>query len=510
MRARSWPAVLTLAALLAAPAAQADPVGRYVYLSPFAGYTLFDGDFRFPQAVPLKDNPQFGVRLGYQRGSLLAFELAGGVVPTTDDIPDGANSSFAHLTGNIVVSPWAGRMGGPFVFVGMGGGRFDATVPSIASNGRTTMDQGLLDFGAGIRLWLTDAVGLRLEARNSRWLPKDAPGNPDASHITLGGGLVLALGAKARDTDDDGVPDSRDVCADTPKGARVDAKGCPIDSDSDAVFDGLDQCEGTPKGCKVDAKGCPVDSDGDGVCDGLDQCADTPRGAKVDPTGCPLDSDGDAVFDGLDQCEGTPKGCKVDERGCPVDSDGDGVCDGLDQCADTPKGLEVDVNGCPIEVIEKETELLDTGKIRLQDVNFETGKADLLPGADSTLDVVGIVLQRWPQLRIEIGGHTDARGSAAANRTLSEARAQAVLEYLAKKFPDLKPEQFSVQGYGEDRPIAPNTTPEGMAKNRRVEFVVLNKDVLKKEIEHRRLLKEGETVPDSLRAPVQPDTSSRQ
>lgn len=447
MRARSWPAVLALAALLAAPAAQADPVGRYVYLSPFAGYTLFDGDFRFPQTAPLKDAPQFGVRLGYQRGSLLAFELAGGMVPTTDDTQDGANTSFSHLTGNVVVSPWAGRMGGPFVFLGMGGGRFDATVPSITSSGRVRQDQGLLDFGAGLKLWLTDAVGLRLEARNSRWLPKDAAGSPDVNHFTLGGGLVLALGAKARDTDDDGVPDSRDACADTPKGARVDAKGCPIDSD------------------------------------------------------------GDAVYDGLDQCEGTTKGCKVDEKGCPVDSDGDGVCDGLDQCADTPRGLEVDVNGCPIEVIEKETELLDTGKIRLQDVNFETGKADLLPGADTTLDVVGIVLRRWPELRIEIGGHTDARGGAADNRKLSEARAQAVLDYLAKKFPELKPEQFTVQGYGEDRPIAPNTTPEGMAKNRRVEFVVLNKDVLKKEIEHRRLLKEGETVPDSLRTPAQPDTS---
>jgi outer membrane protein OmpA-like peptidoglycan-associated protein len=262
-----------------------------------------------------------------------------------------------------------------------------------------------------------------------------------------------------------------------------------VDADGDKVFDGLDRCEGTPRGCTVDAKGCPTDADGDGVCDGVDTCPDTPKGATVDTRGCPSDSDGDGVLDGLDQCANTPKGCTVDDKGCPGDGDQDGVCDGLDKCPDTTPGLKVDSDGCPIELVERETELLDTGMIRLQNINFETAKAHLLPESYPTLDVVGQVLGKWPELRIEVGGHTDARGSDAYNQRLSQARADSVLAYVTRRFPALKSEQFSVRGYGESRPLVPNTNALNWAKNRRVEFVVLNKDVLRREVERRRLLK---------------------
>ncbi|HEY3214867.1 MAG TPA: OmpA family protein, partial [Candidatus Eisenbacteria bacterium] len=338
-------------------------------------------------------------------------------------------------------------------------------------------------------------------------------GDLNINHVILGGGLVLALGGKPRDTDGDGVPDRKDRCPDTPHGATVDASGCPKDSDGDQVLDGLDRCADTPKGCTVDQTGCPKDDDGDGVCNGLDQCADTPKGATVDASGCPKDSDGDQVLDGLDPCPETPKGCTVDEKGCPKDSDGDGVCDGRDQCPDTTPGLRVDSEGCPIEVQEKETELLDTGMIRLQNVNFETGKSTVLAESYPVLEVVGQVLSKWPELSIEIGGHTDARGSEAYNQKLSEGRAAAVRQYLVEQFPGLKPEQFTAQGYGESRPLVPNTSALNWAKNRRVEFVVKNKEVLKREVERRRLLKQGEGLPtpgappDTLRSvPAPPDT----
>lgn len=90
------------------------------------------------------------------------------------------------------------------------------------------------------------------------------------------------------------------------------------DADGDGVVDAEDRCPGTPKGARVDARGCPVDSDGDGVYDGLDACPGTPRGARVDARGCPADSDGDGVYDGLDACPGTPKGTPVDTRGCEL------------------------------------------------------------------------------------------------------------------------------------------------------------------------------------------------
>jgi len=158
-------------------------------------------------------------------------------------------------------------------------------------------------------------------------------------------------------------------------------------------------------------------------------------------------------------------------------------------CDNTPEGVRVDKDGCPIEVSEKETQLLDTGMIRLSNINFETKKWDIKPESYEGLDEVGKILVQWPQLQIEIGGHTDSRGSDAYNQELSQQRAQAVLDYLTGKFPNLNPSQYTAMGYGEGKPIANNKTELGRAQNRRVEFKVLNRETLRKEIEKRKLLK---------------------
>ncbi|WP_295048122.1 OmpA family protein [Sulfurimonas sp.] len=91
-----------------------------------------------------------------------------------------------------------------------------------------------------------------------------------------------------------------------------------IDSDKDGVLDSVDRCPGTPRGAEVDAHGCPIDSDKDGVIDYKDECPDTPIGVSVDKKGCPLDSDGDGVLDYLDECPGTIQGLDVDLKGCPL------------------------------------------------------------------------------------------------------------------------------------------------------------------------------------------------
>lgn len=495
MRARLWPVLLAVIALLAAQAATADPVGRYPYVTPMGGFTTFDGDFNWPAGRPLADKPYIGGRFGYQHGPLLALELASGATPTTEDTTGGASVSFAHVSANVVVSPWATGIGGPYFFAGVGAGRLSTSQTATLSSDAARLNQGLLEAGAGLRLWLTDGIGLRLEARESRWLPNTTKGTPRANYVTLSAGLTFALGAKGRDTDGDGVPDSRDKCPDTPRGATVDAKGCPIDTDGDAVFDGLDKCLETPRGCTVDKTGCQSDADGDGVCDGLDQCADTPKGATVDAKGCPSDADGDGVLDGIDQCANSIKGCTIDAKGCTSDADGDGVCDGADQCADTPADIKVDSVGCAIELIERETELMDTGKIRLQSIQFDTNQAILKPESFQALDVVGALLTQWPQLKFEVGGHTDNVGSTTPNRKLSLARAESVLSYMNGKYAALDSTRFTVKGYGKDKPLVPNISDENKAQNRRVEFTVLNKEVLKEEVERRRLLKLGETAP---------------
>jgi len=457
---------------LGTPALEAAPSWHF---TPFGGYVWYE------EGLGLKDNVYAGGRLGIRLNPILGIQGVAGYSPT-EVVPGGGDVNFRHfggdLTGNLVQGDW----GDLYLLAGAG---YSRTTPDP---GPITA-AGTFEHGGGLHWWWTRNIGLNLEYRNILMIAdKDFVGASNVNHMVAGAGLSFGFGGKLKDTDGDGVTDKKDKCPDTPSGAKVDATGCPTDADGDGVFDGLDQCAGTPKGATVDAKGCTSDTDGDGVVNGLDQCADTPKGATVDAKGCPADADGDGVLDGIDQCPATPKGAKVDARGCPSDEDGDGVIDGLDKCPGTASGLKVDIDGCPIEVTEKETELLDTGMIRLQDVNFETGKAELLPESHATLDVVGAVLGKWPELKIQVGGHTDSRGAAAYNQNLSEARAQSVLGYLTGKFSSLKAEQFTSVGFGESKPVVPNSNPLNMAKNRRVEFTVLNRDVLKREVERRKLL----------------------
>ena len=111
--------------------------------------------------------------------------------------------------------------------------------------------------------------------------------------------------------------------------------------------------------------------------------------------------------------------------------------------------------------------------IVLRGINFQTGKADLLPQFDSVLARAGEILKTNPGITVELAGHTDPREIATAqypsNRELSQARADAVRQYLITKW-GIAPERLTAHGYADTQPIAPNNTEEGMAKNRRTEF----------------------------------------
>jgi OOP family OmpA-OmpF porin len=265
----------------------------------------------------------------------------------------------------------------------------------------------------------------------------------------------------------------------------------PGDTDGDGVVDEKDRCPGTPRGAIVDQFGCPTDSDGDGVADGLDRCPNTSRGARVDAQGCPADDDRDGVADGVDQCPDTPRGAIVDSRGCPKDSDNDGVVDGVDKCADTPREYAVDDEGCPIPIGEVGQQFLDSKSVAFN-IEFASGKADILPQSEADLDRVGEVLSDWPDAKVEIAGFTDSQGAESFNKSLSKKRADAVKKYLSDKFPNIQSGNLSTKGNGESNPIADNATPEGRAQNRRVEFTLMNAKELGKEVDTRRYKKRSD------------------
>jgi outer membrane protein OmpA-like peptidoglycan-associated protein len=425
-------------------------------------------------------------------------------------------NDVTHLGLDLVVSvPWKFA---PYLLGGWHYVKFDNNDPNWGNNTFHGWE-----FGGGLKWFVAPRIALRFEARDVMFDFENPPGEApdgqthnwfisagievaidgatavadedldgvadpeDSCPGTLFGAVVDAKGC-ALDEDSDGVPDGLDVCPGTQARAVVDQHGCPRDADRDGVPDGADECPDTPAGYPVDAKGCPRDSDGDGVLDGADKCPGTPTGATIDVNGCPRDTDRDGVPDGIDMCADTPLGARVGPTGCPSDADGDGVPDGADKCPGTPVNVRVDKDGCPIEVSEKEVELLDTGKITVRNIRFETNKANLMLGSHAVLDEIGAILVQWPDLRIEIGGHADARGTDEYNRTLSQKRAQSVLDYLVAKFPQVPAGQYVAKGYGESQPVATNETAEGMALNRRVEFKVLNPEVMRKEIERRRTL----------------------
>jgi len=151
-----------------------------------------------------------------------------------------------------------------------------------------------------------------------------------------------------------------------------------------------------------------------------------------------------------------------------MDDDGDGVNNCDDKCPGSEAGQTIGPDGCPVPV-----------SIDLKGVNFDFDKSTLRPDAVAILNEAIEILKRYPDLKVEVAGHTDSIGTDAYNQGLSERRARAVYDYLTSNGIDAS-RLVGPNGYGESRPIAPNTNPdgsdnpEGRAQNRRTELNVQN------------------------------------
>jgi outer membrane beta-barrel protein len=434
-------------------------------------FTADEAGFQLSPAVLL------GGRIGYNFPFRLFVQADVDYSPAKLEKADGEKISLNALilSGTLGYNIQAGQSFQ--LFFNGGAGLIQWKPEALATENDLTINVGL-----GLRYFVTPTIAIRADFRD-RYAPSGLsatrrqlePGlgyeeSQAANHnIELSAGLSFFFGGGTGDRDGDGVGNDLDLCPDTPLGARVDSGGCPVDSDGDRVADIDDRCPDTPAGAAVDAAGCPIDADLDGIPDGLDRCPDTPAGSLVDENGCANDADADGVPDQADRCPNTPAGVAVDETGCPLDSDGDGVPDDVDQCPGTTPGAAVDETGCALGALERE--LLESGRLVLRGVEFESSSARLRPGSQTVLADAGRALLQLPQLRIEVRGHTDATGGAEANRLLSQQRAQAALDYLVGAFPELRG-RLSARGVGENEPIASNQTEAGRRQNRRVELVV--------------------------------------
>lgn len=254
------------------------------------------------------------------------------------------------------------------------------------------------------------------------------------------------------DRDSDGIIDKFDLCPDVP--GTFQARGCP-DRDWDGIPDFQDSCPDVFGLARF--HGCP-DTDGDGIPDNLDSCP-TVKGLEKFH-GCP-DTDGDGIPDNLDSCpfvKGLPQ-----FHGCP-DTDGDSIPDYLDKCPREP-GPRWN-QGCP-EIKESVKKIFEQA---LTGIQFQTAKSIILPKSFPILNNVVKVCIENPTYYLIINGHTDNQGDEAKNLKLSDDRANAVRLYLIKK--GVSPTRLESHGYGQTQPIDTNDSPEGRARNRRVEFKV--------------------------------------
>lgn len=223
----------------------------------------------------------------------------------------------------------------------------------------------------------------------------------------------------------------------------------PADTDGDGVADVADQC---PNAAGLsNLGGCP-DTDKDGIADKDDACPNNAGIASL--KGCP-DADGDGIADKDDVCPNLAGIAKY--NGCP-DSDSDEIPDNEDNCptiAGTPENA-----GCPaLEFNPNNVEFLVTSSTLTKKAKQELDK------------LVSILNEKYPNIKLQIEGHTDASGNDESNKKLSDDRANAVKEYLIQHHVDGS--RLNAIGFGSANPIADNNTVAGKQKNRRVEFKVV-------------------------------------
>ncbi len=431
-----------------------------------AGF-LVRGFIRFPVA---KDRLLGEVGLG-------AGKLTGqNVNYTTEIIP---------LDFRFLFVPFPNEVFSPYLFAGIGGLHFELKDPSIpyTTDGKKDGWTGVVPAGLGLALSLGGNASLDLSGAYNYSFSKDLNGttvgkqdpfwtgmiglvfrgesgsaDPDKDGLTNSQEKEFGTDPHNPDTDGDGLSDGDEVL-------KYHTNPLKADTDGDGLSDGDEVM-------KYHTDPLKADTDGDGLSDG-----DEVMKYHTDPL--KADTDGDGLSDGDEVL-------KYHTDPLKADTDGDGLTDGEEVLKYHTDPLKADTDGGgvndgqeikngtnpldPTDDFPKKAEFkVEVGKsIALEGVTFATGSANLTSESESTLEKAYNTLAQNPEVVVEIQGHTDNVGKRATNMKLSEARANSVKAWLVAK--GVASERITTKGFGPDKPIAPNTTKEGKAKNRRIEF----------------------------------------
>lgn len=396
---------------------------------------------------------EFGWRLGYHPLAFLGIEAEGTHGEAKLDaasLDDRVGVMLASYDAQLVLS-WPAWSIAPFV--ALGGGVMGAASRPL---GREYDPFG--HAGVGGRFALESWIAVRVDARG-RFHERDTREGGSVAvspEVTLG--VAFTLGGDGGRVTSSNAPPS----------------ALPPDADRDHVPDAADAC---PELGYLDTQdGCPPDSDGDGVRDPNDYC---PREAGIEVLdGCPdPDSDKDGVRGVFDRC---PDEAGVPPEGCPVrDQDGDGILDGLDACVDRAEnknGFE-DEDGCP----DMPTGVLDFSKVEgvVQGIAFDADGSELIVDDPAFLRGIAEFLEQYPDLTIEISGHTDNQGGAVRSQALSQNRAESVKLWLVDH--GVAAGRIRAVGRGSSEPRASNRTADGRAANRRIEVRVIAEESVGRE-----------------------------
>lgn len=286
-----------------------------------------------------------------------------------------------------------------------------------------------------------------------------------------------------RDHDDDGIRTRDDACPNQTEDfdGYKDEDGCPeSDNDNDGIADSLDTCPNDREDLDgfEDTDGCPEwDNDNDGIHDFTDKCPNKAEDFDgfEDQDGCPEeddDTDYDRIPDANDKCpnEKEDRDNFEDDDGCPdLDNDKDGIPDNIDKCPNEPEVVNgyKDEDGCPDKKSNrKKKHPGNCSGHPMPSINFHSGATKLLPEGEKYLLEIVQTLQEWPEITINITGHTDSKEKRYKELSLKRAK-------VAKKFlidNGINEKRITVEGMGRMSPRASNKTAAGRAENRRVEI----------------------------------------